>query len=78
MSVWSRLFDGLFSGDGSGSSSSVGTSPMVINPATGLPMVGDSYSSVDCGGSPFGADIHSQMPSQSQMAGCGLDNDWMR
>lgn len=31
-----------------------------INPATGLPMTGDSYGGVDVGGSPYGTDIHSQ------------------
>ena len=30
----------------------------VVNPATGLPMVDDSFCGVDVGGSPFGMDIH--------------------
>jgi hypothetical protein len=29
-----------------------------INPATGLPMIGDGMSGVDIGGSPFGTDMH--------------------
>lgn len=29
-----------------------------INPATGLPMIDDSYCGVDVGGSPYGTDIH--------------------
>jgi len=34
----------------------------VINPATGLPMLGDSIGGVDAGGSPFGMDIHAAPP----------------
>jgi len=33
-------------------------SPPVFNPATGLPMLGDSIGGVDVGGSPYGTDIH--------------------
>lgn len=29
-----------------------------INPATGLPMIGDGYGGVDVGGSPYGTDFH--------------------
>lgn len=32
-----------------------------INPATGLPMIQGDCSGVDVGGSPFGADLHSEV-----------------
>ncbi len=30
----------------------------IINPATGMPMMGDGIGGVDVGGSPFGMDVH--------------------
>ena len=41
----------LFSGS---EPTGLGSRSMVINPATGLPMVGDSTGGVDVGGSPYG------------------------
>lgn len=52
----------------------VGISASFINPATGLPMLGDSTCGVDVGGNPYGTDLHS-----SGMAGLGGDfgsNPW--
>lgn len=37
-------------------------SATLINPATGLPMLGDSIGGVDAGGSPFGQDTHASPP----------------
>lgn len=33
-----------------------------INPATGMPMLGDGIGGIDFGGSPFGMDIHASPP----------------
>ncbi|MGF6858355.1 hypothetical protein OKW29_007266 [Paraburkholderia sp. CI3] len=76
MSIWNRLF-GEFSPADNGSSR-VDASPMVFNPATGLPMLGNSYSSVDYGGSSFGTNVHDHTSCSPPPSGCGFDNDWMR
>lgn len=45
----------------------------VFNPATGLPMLGDSFGGVDGGGNPYGMDMHSDI---SRVSG-GFDaNPW--
>ena len=45
----------------------------VINPATGMPMLGDDIGGVDAGGSPFGMDIHASPPD----FGCSVgSNPW--
>lgn len=46
------------------------SSSPVFNPATGLPMLGDSIGGVDVGGSPYGTDIHN-----STSGGLGV-NPW--
>lgn len=69
---WRSVFDFFdFSGSSMGSSSAPDISG--VNPATGLPMVGDSMGGVDVGGSPYGTDIHhSTMDSFSDMG----SNPW--
>ncbi|CAJ7055784.1 Uncharacterised protein [Burkholderia pseudomallei] len=76
MSIWNRLFGGCFSADNG--SMRDDTSPMVFNPATGLPMVGNSYTSVDYGGSSFGTNVHDHTLCSPSSSGCAFDNDWMR
>lgn len=66
------LFDflqNLFSGDSVTGSSITDMSWPIVNPATGLPMVGDRMGGVDVGGSPFGTDIHQSWDS----GGSGMD-----
>lgn len=41
----------------------------VINPATGMPMVGNCIGGVDVGGSPFGMDIHASPRDLHEGAG---------
>jgi len=54
---WKSVFDFLdFSGSSTSSPSATGAP--VVNPATGLPMLGDSMGGVDVGGSPYGTDTH--------------------
>ncbi|MBS0225711.1 MAG: hypothetical protein JSS25_05145 [Proteobacteria bacterium] len=48
----------------------------LVNPATGLPMIDDSYGGVDVGGSPFGMDIHESTLSLSEST-FGLMDDHM-
>lgn len=70
---WKSVFDFFdFSGSSMGSSTALEMS--VVNPASGLPMLDDSMSGVDVGGSPYGIDIHhgSTMDSFSSMGG----NPW--
>ncbi|CAJ8578104.1 Uncharacterised protein [Burkholderia pseudomallei] len=75
MSIWNCLFGGWSPADCSNRRED--TSPTVFNPATGLPMVGNSYSSVDYGGSSFGTNVNDHTPCSSP-SGCGFDNNWMR
>ena len=42
----------------------------VINPATGMPMLGDDIGGFDVGGSPFGTDIHATPMD------CGCSSGW--
>jgi hypothetical protein len=64
MSIW-NWFSGMFSGDGTSSSTDLGSelssshAGCDINPATGLPMVG-GCGGVDVHGNPYGADINEQ------------------
>jgi len=58
--VWNFLRD-LFSSDAGRVQGIDDMTVTVINPATGLPMLGDSIGGVDVGGSPFGMDLHSSM-----------------
>lgn len=69
---WRSVFDFFdFSGSATGSSSATGAP--VVNLATGLPMLDDSMSGVDVGGSPYGTDSHhSTMDSFSGMG----SNPW--
>ncbi|PPK44171.1 hypothetical protein B0G57_1094 [Trinickia symbiotica] len=76
MSIWNRLFGGCSSADNGGVRES--SPQMVFNPATGLPMVGNSYTSVDYGGSSFGTNVHEHTQWSPSSTGCGFDNDWMR
>ena len=57
MSFWNRIFGQWTPWEDSSSVVDSTPSP-VFNPATGLPMIGDSYGGVDVGGSPFGTSIH--------------------
>lgn len=36
-----------------------------VNPATGLPLMGDGHGAIDIGGSPLGTDLHSPFHSGS-------------
>ncbi|RQG99835.1 hypothetical protein [Paraburkholderia dinghuensis] len=74
MSLWNRIFS-VFSSNDNGSSVVADNGPMVVNPSTGLPMLGNSYTSVDYGGSPFGTNVHDTSSSQPTNYGC---DDWMR
>lgn len=61
-SFFKSIFSADSNADGASNSSSFSTrhdSPTVVNPATGLPMLDNSYSTVDYGGSSYGTDIHS-------------------
>lgn len=55
--------------------------PMDINPATGLPMVGD-IGGVDVGGNPYGVDLHQSGDHGAPDFGGGIDigtgswSDW--
>jgi hypothetical protein len=76
MSIWNCLFGGRLPADCG--SRYEDTSPMVFNPATSLPMVGNCYSSVDYGGSSFGTNINDHASCSPPSSGCGFDNEWMR
>jgi len=52
------LLKNLFSGDDSASSPIADTPLVVVNPATGLPMMDNGMCGIDVGGSPLGMDIH--------------------
>jgi len=54
LSTWNWLF-----GDVTDATAMPAMDSSTINPATGLPMVGDDMSGIDVGGSPFGTDLHS-------------------
>ena len=56
--VWNFLRD-MLSSDACRVQGIDDTTMTVINPATGLPMLGGSTGGVDVGGSPFGMDLHS-------------------
>lgn len=53
------FFCSMFSSSTDATPDMADISSTVINPATGLPMLGDSIGGVDVGGSPYGTDIHS-------------------
>ena len=80
MSIWSWLFgeavDPAFTDD-----HVVRFAPMDINPATGLPMVGD-YTGVDVCGNPYGMDLNQSGDHSLSVFddGCGMGGaiggDW--
>lgn len=59
MTFWQRWLGGVSMDDEALRQVS---SPPVVNPATGLPMLDNGSGGVDVGGSPFGTDIHHHEP----------------
>jgi len=75
MGLWNSLCNWFndstdIGGDLSSSSMDCGCD---INPATGLPMIGDC-GGIDVGGSPFGTDLHHDDWSSS--SDIGIDTNW--
>lgn len=74
MGLWNSLCnwfsDSTDIGDNFGSSMNRGCD---INPATGLPMIGDC-GGVDVGGSPFGTDLHHD--DWASTSDIGIDSSW--
>ena len=73
MSIWSTIWDAL-TVHAEDTDVTLHDIEHMVNPATGLPMVGDSCGGVDVGGSPFGIDNHALFDSQdSYMGGGSMD-----
>jgi len=77
MAFWYRWFGSWTSSDDNSVRRDI-PPPPVVNPSTGLPMVGDGFGGVDVGGSPYGTDIHHHEPWSPPSSGGGFDNDWPR
>ncbi|MDY0208362.1 MAG: hypothetical protein RBR82_17330 [Pseudomonas sp.] len=78
----SDVDDPFFSSSGDDFSSGISQ----INPATGLPMVGDSIGGIDVGGNPYGTDISDSISSgiddsfgssfDDSFSSGGINDDW--
>ena len=76
MSIWNWLF-----GDATEAAASPTMDSLTINPATGLPMLGEDIGGLDVGGNPYGVDLHSttDWTSCSGSSGditSGISGDW--
>jgi len=71
-----QLFDDVIETDSSDMFHEVGTgqSDLVINPATGLPMI-NGFGGIDVGGNPFGIDLNSNW-NDSLHGGSAFDDSW--
>lgn len=75
------LWDWLFRSVSSAFDSDVHSTPAnhatgAVNPATGLPMVSGDSTGVDIGGSPFGADLHSNGTTNTGCDNFGSSDSW--
>ena len=76
MSIWNWLFD-----DVTETAALPNMDSPTINPATGLPMLGEDIGGLDVGGNPYGIDLHSATDwtscsgSVSDIGG-GISTDW--
>lgn len=75
MSIWNWLF-----GDVTETAASPIMDSPTINPATGLPMLGEDIGGLDVGGNPYGMDLHSTTGwtscSSASDITSGISGDW--
>jgi hypothetical protein len=72
MSMWNNLWEAI-TGHAAVADVSPNSFGNLVNPATGLPMLGDDGGGVDVGGSPFGIDNHALLSSHDIHTGGGVD-----